>query len=123
MRFDAKINGIDFSAAFNSVGYSVTYEKREGTNGGQTQDGTLIEDILCWKAVIGLPCIDLEETVLAALLQACKVKDISFEYYDPSEQKSRLINASVEIGEATFLLEDCDGIRVYTGMAVTMREK
>ena len=123
MRFDAKINGVDFSAAFNSVGYSVTYEKREGTNGGQTQDGTLIEDILCWKAVIRLPCIDLDEDVLSALLQACKAKDISFEYYDPEEQKTLPIDASVEIGQATFLLEDCDGIRVYTGMAVTMREK
>ena len=123
MRFDAKINGVDFSAAFNAVGYSVTYEKREGTNGGQTQDGTLIEDILCWKAVVNLPCIDLEEAVLAELLQVCKAKEVRFEYYDLTEQKTRPIDASVTIGEATFLLEDCDGIRVYTGMAVTMREK
>ena len=123
MRFDAKINGIDFSAAFNAVGYGVTYEKREGTNGGKTQDGTLIEDILCWKAVVNLPCIDLEEAVLAELLQVCKAKEVRFEYYDLTEQKTRPIDASVTIGEATFLLEDCDGIRVYTGMAVTMREK
>ena len=51
MQFNLKINGTDFSPAFNSIGYGVSYLKIEGDNGGTTLDGTLVEDVLArWMA-------------------------------------------------------------------------
>ena len=123
MKFDVKINDTDFSAAFNSIGYGMTYEKVEGTNGGTTQDGTLVEDIKAWKAVVYLPCIDLEEETLGNLLSECMDRSVRLQYYDLAKRMYRSIDVSVTIGDATFLLEDCDGVRVYTGLAITLREK
>lgn len=123
MQFNLKINGTDFSPAFNSVGYGVSYLKVEGNNGGTTQDGTLVEDVLDWKAVVSLPCIDLEEDMLSSLLTACMADSLSVEYYDLKTKEIRTIDASVTMGEATFLLQDCDGVRVYTGFSISLREK
>ena len=123
MQFNLKINGTDFSPAFNSIGYGVSYLKIEGDNGGTTLDGTLVEDVLAWKAVVNLPCIDLEEDMLSSLLTACMADSLSVEYYDLKTKKIRSIDASITMGEATFLLQDCDGVRVYTVFAISLREK
>ena len=89
MQFNLKINGTDFSRAFNSIGYGVSYLKIEGDNGGTTLDGTLVEDVLAWKAVVNLPCIDLDEDMLSRLLTACMADSLSVEYYDLKTKKIR----------------------------------
>ena len=101
----------------------MSYIKIEGKNGGTAQDGTMIEDVIAWKAVVNLPCIDIEEDLLSDLLSACMAESVFLSYYDLSKKTVRTIDASVTIGEATFLLQDFDGVRVYTGMAISFREK
>lgn len=123
MQFTVKINDKDFSAAFNEIGYGITYNKVTGSNGGVTQDGTQVEDVLAWKATVNLPCIDLEETVLSELLSECMKKTVKLFYFDFAQQKDLEIGASVSIGEASFLLQDSDGVRLYTGLTVQMSEK
>ena len=44
------INGVDFTPYFTPTGFSCSYEKIDGGNGGTMKNGDALEDIVAVKA-------------------------------------------------------------------------
>ena len=124
MRNPVIIDGVDFSADFNKYGSSVRYDPREGENGGMMLDGSMMVDILAWKAVLTLPCNDLTGDRLSALLQATLKAEISVTFWDPRLNEQRTATfIRPELSDQTLTLQISKGVRWYSGMTLTLTEK
>ena len=124
MRNPVIIDGVDFSADFNKYGSSVRYDPREGENGGMMLDGSMMVDILAWKAVLTLPCNDLTGDRLSALLQATLKAEISVTFLDTklnAQRTATFINP--DLSDQTLTLQTAAGVRWYNGMTLTLTEK
>ena len=118
------IDGVDFSADFNKYGSSVRYDPREGENGDMMLDGSMMVDILAWKAVLTLPCNDLTGDRLSALLQATLKAEISVTFWDPRLNEQRTATfIRPELSDQTLTLQTSKGVRWYSGMTLTLTEK
>ena len=124
MRNPVIIDGVDFSTDFNKYGSSVRYDPREGENGGMMLDGSMMVDILAWKAVLTLPCNDLTGDRLSALLQATLKAEISVTFWDPRLNEQRTATfIRPELSDQTLTLQTAAGVRWYSGMTLTLTEK
>ena len=124
MRNPVIIDGVDFSADFNKYGSSVRYDPREGENGGMMLDGSMMVDILAWKAVLTLPCNDLTGDRLSALLQATLKSEISVTFLDTklnAQRTATFINP--DLSDQILTLQTAAGVRWYSGMTLTLTEK
>lgn len=57
MKKTIKINGTDRTDITAGLGYSVSYVKVHGNNGGTMIDGSETEDVLAVKAVVSVPLL------------------------------------------------------------------
>lgn len=78
-----KINGVDFSADTERLGYSIVYEDRKGGNTMTMQNGDEYQDIIVRKPVLTWRLDSLTMTRLAALHAAINAAVyVSVTYYD-----------------------------------------
>lgn len=120
----ARINGVDYTAYFPDVGYTVEYVKRTGSNGGMLQSGEMEEDLLDRKAVVTFPCVPLTDEKTSKILSAA-FDDVYalLEYYDPWRRERRLIMAIVDVSEQRYRGFGSDGNPYWTGLTFTFTEK
>lgn len=64
------INGVDFSALTERLGYSIVYEERKGGNGMTMANGDEYQDIIVQKPVLTWRLDSLTNAQLASLLAA-----------------------------------------------------
>ncbi len=83
MRMTAIINGTDYAKCFNRLEYAVSFERREGPNGGTMKDGSKTVDLLATKAVITLSTNTMTASQLAELLQELDSEYVYITYTDP----------------------------------------
>lgn len=84
------INDIDFSAALKAVAsMTVTYEKREGNNGGMMKDGSMVVDIIAWKAVIEVETQGIASNTMQALLAEMISDYVEVTFIDPRTNARR----------------------------------
>ena len=100
-----KINGTDFTALTERLGYSIVYEDRKGGNGMIMQNGDEYQDIIVRKPVLTWRLDSLTDTELAALHAAINAAIyVSVLYFD-SATKSILTSyfhgtiSSQEVGK------------------------
>ncbi len=77
------INGVDFSADTERLGYSIVYEDRKGGNTMTMQNGDEYQDIIVRKPALTWRLDSLTMTRLAALHAAINAAIyVSVQYYD-----------------------------------------
>lgn len=77
------INGVDFSADTERLGYSIVYEDRTGGNTMTMQNGDQIQDVIARKPVLSWRLDSLTMTRLAALHAAINAAVyVPVTYYD-----------------------------------------
>lgn len=117
------IDGTEFSPMFNRYQYTVGYIPQTGENGGIMLDGSETVDVLKWKAVLTLPANDLKAEDLSRLLSACAQTYLAVTYFDTRTNQERQALFIPEIGESRFAMMTAQGVKWFSGMAVTLREK
>ena len=91
------VDGQDFTDLFHKYGYEVTYEFREGENGGLMCSGEEQRDLLAIKPTI-------------------------VRYFDPWTGAEKTITAHPTVDTVSVLLDD-SGTHWWRGFRVTMRAK
>ena len=118
-----RLNGIDFTHSFTSIGYLVHYKKILGSNSGYMLDGSYVEDLLAIKAVITLPAMPLQEADISRLLQTVYQKSyVDVSYFYPRVQGYRTNAAIPEESEAVYRGEGGTGLIFWTGVQITLTE-
>ena len=120
-----KINNVDRTALFTPYGYSVTYKKVMGSNGGVMQDGSTIEDVIAIKAVITLPCMPLKENQFYSLLASLYgSKYAELHYFDPRTNAYRTIECIYAEVSGTHRITNVYGQEIWTsGSALELTER
>ena len=98
------VDGQDFTDLFHKYGYEVTYEIREGENGGLMCSG------------------DAPTERITALLSACLKNEVLFRYFDPWTGAEKTVTAHPTVDTVSVLLDD-NGTHWWNGFRVTMRAK
>lgn len=118
-----KINGVDLTSKFTRYGYSVSYEKVTGSNSGFMLDGSYVEDVLRWRAVVSLTVMPLNETELSYLLNYILPNTyIRLYYFDPQNNGYRENYFVFDGQPMTFRGQGADGNSYWTGYALTLKE-
>ena len=81
-KYPAIVDGQDFTDLFHKYGYEVTYEFREGENGGLMCSGEEQRDLLAIKPTIVGTTNDAPTERITALLTACLKNEVLFRYFD-----------------------------------------
>ena len=121
-KYPAIVDGQDFTDLFHKYGYEVTYEFREGENGGLMCSGDELRDLLAIKPTIVGTTNDAPTERVTALLTACLKNEVLFRYFDPRTGAEKTITAHPTVDTVSVLLDD-GGTHWWKGFRVTMRAK
>lgn len=117
------INGVDFTSYFTPTGFSCSYEKIDGGNGGTMKNGDALEDIVAVKARGTAVCMPLTDDQQSALLPALyDEQPILLRYFDPRTGEYRAINAYVTTESGVYRGKGATGVEYWTGLAVSFSE-
>lgn len=84
MQKDLHINQNDYTPLATRYGYSVSYTKRQGQQGGMMLSGKETEDVLAIKAVVTVPVRPMFESEVNQLIKEVLSVDYPLVYYfDP----------------------------------------
>lgn len=123
MRPALTINGVDYSEKMNKYSYSVTYEQREGGNGGMAKDGSSILDLLAYKAVISFETNGLPGTDLASMVSALDGEFLTVTFTDPKQNTTRTGLFHASVGELASAMWKAGNITWYKSVQITLTEK
>jgi len=123
MRPTLIISNVDYSAAINKYSYTVTYERREGGNGGTAKDGSTILDILAYKAVIVIETNGLRGGDLAALVAMAQDDFLPVTFTDPRSNTTRTADFHIDVGEMRQAMWKNGGIVWYAATKITLTER
>lgn len=97
MQKDIHINRHDYTSLVTRYGYSVSYTKIDGGQGGTMLDGSTTVDVLAIKAVITVPLMPLFESQLNEIVADALSKDYPvLYYYDPRTANYREIETIMD---------------------------
>ena len=122
MRFCIKINGTDFSTAFNKWGVSYYPVRVEGPNSGTSQGGSSIVDLVKVKDHFDLQGNGVPEEVYRALEKECAKTYVTAEYVRPRSGQTELVQM-VPTLSAAIQVPLRAGETYYTGWTLTLEEK
>lgn len=118
-----KLNGVDFSDCLKKFDYSLSYEKREGDNGGMMKDGSMVVDILAWKAVLKVATDGIEAARMSTLLSHLIADYVEVTFFDTrtnAVRTSEFIPSVVDVPISHFR----DGtVRWYNSTQITLTER
>lgn len=110
MKKDIIINGIDRTGITAGHGYSVTYIKVHGGNGGTMLTGKEVEDVLAKKARISMPLFPTSLEDAEDLIADIYANDYATVYfYDLKSNAYKTSECIYEEIEAKPLLQSIDG--------------
>lgn len=119
-----KINGVDCTALFAPYGYTVSYKKIFGNNGGVMLDGSTVEDVLAIKAVITFPCLPWTESNFNTLLSSIYGSAYaSIYYFDPRTNAYRTIDCIYSEISGTHRITNINGQEIWTSGALEFTER
>lgn len=85
-----KVNGYNFTNTITPWGYSISYNKIQGGNQGTMKDGSFVDDVLAYKAVISANCMPLTQTELEHVYEVLYLYEYpTVEFYDPKAKGYR----------------------------------
>lgn len=120
-RFELKLNGTDVSRMLHKWGVSYTMVKVRGVNGGVSQGGVVIEDVLRTKDLFTFRGNSVEDADWRQLCALCDQNYATAEYRSPR---------TGETGEHTVMLElsgdtiaHMNGRIWHSGWSLTMEER
>lgn len=122
MRFCIKINGTDFSTAFNKWGVSYYPVRVEGPNSGTSQGGSSIVDLVKVKDHFDLQGNGVPEAVYRALEKECSKTYVTAEYVRPRSGQTELVQMVPTLSAAVQIPLRV-GETYYTGWTLTLEEK
>lgn len=119
-----RLNGVDVTKMFTSVGYYVTYRSVQGNNGGVMLDGSTTEDELAVKSDVHLPVMPLNEDDVGTLLSLIYQEPyVTMYYYDPRFKSYRETLFRRNSAEQKYRGFGTDGKEYWTGPELTLLEK
>lgn len=120
--FFIKLNGVDFTKAFNRWGVSWTPYKVVGPNQGTSQNGGIIMDLLRTKDVLTLQGNDTPQETFNTLRTICAADVVTAEYLHPASGETVKRAMVPELSSAT--RKPMHGGRVYlSGWTLTLEER
>lgn len=122
MRFQIKLNGRDFSTAFNKWAVSYTPLRVEGPNSGTSQGGSVIVDLLRVKDSFALEGNAVPETVYRALMEECSGAYVTAEYIRPRTGQLELVQMIPNLSKGR-QVPMRNGVSYYDGWSLTLEEK
>ena len=118
------VNGTDFSPMLKDINaMKVSYEKREGDNGGLMKNGDMTVDIIAWKAIIEVETQGVSAEWIPLLLAEMINDYVSVSFIDPRTNNPRtgtFIPSVVESPMAFFADGD---VKWYNSTTITLTEK
>lgn len=117
------IGGVDYSDAMNKYTYTVTYEQREGGNGGLAKDGSMILDILAYKAVITFETNGLKGADLAAMVSSLEGDFLPVTFTDPKTNSTRTAEFHASVGELSTAMWKGGNVTWYKATEITLTER
>ena len=122
MRFQIKLNGTDFSTAFHKWGVSYYPVRVEGPNGGVSQGGSTIVDLVKVKDHFELQGNSVPEAVYRALEAECVKPYVTAEYTRPGTGQTELVQMVPTLSTAT-QVPLREGVLYYTDWTLTLEER
>lgn len=116
------VDGTDFTALVHKYGYEVSYEFREGENGGLMCSGDELRDLLAVKPVVAVTINDAPTAQISALLAACLKNEVSLRYFDPRTGAAQTVTMHPTVDTVPLRLSD-GSTRWWSGFHITMRAK
>lgn len=117
------LNGTDYSDMLKEVNFNVTYEKREGNNGGMMKDGSMTVDILAWKALITVQTKGVEPSRMAALLQELIADYVEVTFLDTRTNTERTAMFIPNVVETPIGFFKDGEIGWYRSTSITLTER
>ena len=88
------------------------------------KDGSFVDDVLAYKAVITVTCMPLTQTELESINNALYLYDYpSVDFYDPKTKTTRRAECTFEAYPAMERGKGADGNIRWIGMGVTFTER
>lgn len=116
------VDGVDFTTYVNRWQYAVSYDFREGKNGGLMLDGSNPRDLLAIKARVSVTVNDRRGPELAALLGAVLKNEVQLTYFEPRVNDECTATFKPTVEEVQ--LPPVPGtVRWGKGFRITMEEK
>lgn len=116
------VDGTDFTALIHKYGYEVSYEFREGENGGLMCSGDELRDLLAVKPTVAVTVNDAPTAQVSALLAACLKNEVSLTYFDPKAGAEKTVTMHPTVDTLPLRLSD-GVVRWWSGFRITMRAK
>lgn len=118
-----KIGDNDISNYVEKNSYSVSYETREGGNGGMMLDGSWTSDIIAYKAIVTFTLIGISSAHLSDIIGGCLNPYVDLNYFDTRTNSQRTSQFMPVVGAATYAFAR-HGLDYFKGgMALTFRER
>lgn len=119
-----KVNGYNFTPLMTPYGYTVSHTKIQGGNQGTMKDGSFIDDVLAYKAVIAITFMPLTQADLEWVTNALYLYDYpAVEFYDPKTKNNRRAECLFEMAPALERGKGVDGKVRWVGAGVTFTER
>lgn len=120
---DFALNGANFTSLFTPTGYTVSYQKRRGSNGGIMLSGEQTEDVLAIKAVVTCYCMPTDEAQLQQFLSVIASAYVTVYYFDPRARAYRTIKAIPSEPTLKYRGQGAVGaLQYWTGAVITFTE-
>ena len=117
------VDGTDFTDLVHKSGYEVSYEFREGENGGLMCSGDELRDLLAVKPTVTVTVNDAPTAQISALLAACLKNEVLLRYFDPKLGAAQTVTMHPTVDTVPLLLTDGSGTRWWKSFRITMRAK
>ena len=118
-----ELNGNDYSDIIKEVGMSVSYQKREGKNGGMMKDGSMTVDILAWKAVITVTTKGTTPARMMELLEELIDDYVEVTFIDTRSNLERTADFIPSVVETPIAYFKDGEIGFYNSTKVTLTER
>lgn len=101
----------------------VTYIKREGVNGGMMLDGSMMVDVIAYKAVLTVPLNPMTAGEQSALLDAVCADYVNVRYFDVKTNAYRTAQFIPTIGTTSAVILRAGSAKWFSGLAITFEER
>lgn len=118
------VNGYNFTNYITPWGYTISYNKIQGGNQGTMKDGSFIDDVLAYKAVITVQCMPLTQSEIEWIYSAVyKYTYPTVEFYDLRTKSYRRKECIFSMSPSVERGRGADGQIRWIGTQLTFTER
>ena len=124
MQKEIRINNHDYTALVTRYGYSVSYTKIDGGQGGTMLDGSTTVDVLAIKTVITVPLMPLFESQLNGIVADALSSDYpTLYYFDPRTSTYRTIETIMSEPQMQHVGQSITNDEIWLAGTLTFTER